>query len=47
MRTHDTGDLIVQFDVEFPAEKSLDTEQLKVIVFPFRFLIFGVFFCRL
>lgn len=31
MRTHDTGDLIVQFDVEFPAEKSLDTEQLKAL----------------
>lgn len=23
MRTHDTGDLIVQFDVEFPGEKTL------------------------
>jgi DnaJ-class molecular chaperone len=30
MRTHDTGDLIVQFDVEFPTEKSLTPEALKV-----------------
>jgi DnaJ family protein A protein 2 len=29
MRTHDTGDLIVQFDVEFPTEKSLTPEALK------------------
>ncbi|CAF1031060.1 unnamed protein product [Adineta steineri] len=29
MRTHDTGDLIIQFDVEFPAEKSLTDVQLK------------------
>ena len=31
MRTHDTGDLIIQFDVEFPSEKSLTGAQLKVI----------------
>jgi DnaJ-class molecular chaperone len=31
MRTHDTGDLIIQFDVEFPSEKSLTDVQLKVI----------------
>lgn len=32
MRTHDTGDLIVKFDVEFPTEKSLtDRQLLKVI----------------
>jgi DnaJ-class molecular chaperone len=30
MRTHDTGDLIVQFDVEFPTEKSLSSEEFKV-----------------
>lgn len=31
MRTHDTGDLIVQFDVEFPSEKFLsDTQVVKV-----------------
>ena len=31
MRTHDSGDLIVQFDVEFPNEKSLtDPQLLKV-----------------
>lgn len=36
MRTHDTGDLIIQFDVEFPTEKSLTEAQLKVILsFPF------------
>ncbi|CAF3784628.1 unnamed protein product [Rotaria magnacalcarata] len=29
MRTHDTGDLIIQFDVEFPSEKSLTETQLK------------------
>jgi DnaJ family protein A protein 2 len=29
MRTHDTGDLIIQFDVEFPTEKSLTPAQLK------------------
>ncbi|CAF1073172.1 unnamed protein product [Rotaria sp. Silwood1] len=29
MRTHDTGDLIIQFDVEFPSEKSLTEVQLK------------------
>jgi DnaJ-class molecular chaperone len=32
MRTHDTGDLIIQFDVEFPTEKSLTPAQLKVII---------------
>lgn len=32
MRTHDTGDLIIQFDVEFPTEKSLTDAQLKVIL---------------
>ncbi len=32
MRTHDTGDLIIQFDVEFPTEKSLTPTQLKVII---------------
>jgi DnaJ-class molecular chaperone len=32
MRTHDTGDLIIQFDVEFPTEKSLTDAQLKVII---------------
>jgi DnaJ-class molecular chaperone len=31
MRTHDAGDLIIQFDVEFPSEKSLTDAQLKVI----------------
>jgi len=31
MRTHDTGDLIIQFDVEFPSEKSLTDGQLKVM----------------
>lgn len=31
MRTHDSGDLIVQFDVEFPTEKSpLDPQAFKV-----------------
>jgi DnaJ-class molecular chaperone len=31
MRTHDAGDLIIQFDVEFPADKSLtDPHVLKV-----------------
>jgi DnaJ-class molecular chaperone len=31
MRTHDAGDLIVQFEVEFPSEKSLtDPQLLKV-----------------
>ncbi len=46
MRTHDTGDLIIQFDVEFPSEKSLTDAQLKVIIefLVFRFLIFD-FFC--
>ena len=30
MRTHETGDLIVQFDVEFPSEKFLnDAEEFK------------------
>ncbi|CAF0889559.1 unnamed protein product [Rotaria sordida] len=28
MRTHDSGDLIVQFDVEFPSEKSLTDPQI-------------------
>lgn len=28
MRTHDTGDLIVQFDVEFPGEKALTDPQV-------------------
>lgn len=32
MRTHDTGDLIIQFDVEFPTEKSLTDAQLKVMI---------------
>ncbi len=42
MRTHDTGDLIIQFDVEFPTEKSLTDAQLKVIIKKnfFRFVIF-------
>jgi DnaJ-class molecular chaperone len=32
MRTHDTGDLIVQFDVEFPSDRALtDPQILKVI----------------
>ena len=32
MRTHDTGDLIIQFDVEFPSEKYFtDPKVLKVI----------------
>ena len=31
MRTHDTGDLIIQFDVEFPTEKSLTQAQYKVM----------------
>ena len=30
MRTHESGNLIVQFDVEFPTEKSLNEIQLKV-----------------
>jgi DnaJ-class molecular chaperone len=31
MRTHDTGDLVVQFDVEFPQDKSLtDPRVFKV-----------------
>jgi DnaJ-class molecular chaperone len=31
MRTHDAGDLIVQFEVEFPAERFFsDTQILKV-----------------
>ena len=33
MRTHDTGDLIIQFDVDFPSEKALTEDQLKVIVY--------------
>ena len=33
MRTHDTGDLIIQFDVEFPMEKSLSDVQLKVSLY--------------
>ena len=28
MRSHETGDLIVQFDVEFPGEKSLEGAEL-------------------
>ena len=32
MRTHDTGDLIIQFDVDFPTEKSLTPAQFKVII---------------
>jgi len=28
MRTHDSGDLIIQFDVEFPSEKSLTDPQV-------------------
>lgn len=39
MRTHETGDLIVQFDVEFPPEKFFsDSQTLKVeILFYFLF----------
>jgi DnaJ family protein A protein 2 len=44
MRTHDAGDLIIQFDVEFPAEKSLtDPHVLKVhlnISLMFEFFLF-------
>ena len=39
MRTHDSGDLIVQFDVEFPSEKSLSPEALKVYFQWFVYLI--------
>lgn len=28
MRSHETGDLIIQFDVEFPGEKSLEGAEL-------------------
>jgi len=41
MRTHDTGDLIIQFDVEFPTEKSLTDAQLKVIIKKNFFSIFN------
>jgi DnaJ-class molecular chaperone len=45
MRTHDAGDLIIQFDVEFPSEKSpLGPQAFKVNCFPnlffFRFFVF-------
>ncbi len=34
MRTHDAGDLIIQFDVEFPSEKSpLGPQAFKVNFF--------------
>ena len=32
MRTHDTGDLIIRFDVEFPSDRSIIDEQLKVVL---------------
>lgn len=44
MRTHDTGDLIVQFDVEFPAEKSLNETQLKVILQYCNYLLLSFLF---
>ena len=32
MRTHDAGDLVIHFDVEFPSDRSLtNPEVLKVI----------------
>jgi len=45
MRTHDAGDLIIQFDVEFPSEKSpLGPQAFKVNCFPdlffFSFFVF-------
>lgn len=33
MRTHETGDLIVQFDVEFPGEKSLEGAEVFKVCF--------------
>ena len=45
MRTHDSGDLIIQFDVEFPTEKSLTDAQLKVIFKNFYQLIIKFFIC--
>ncbi len=49
MRTHDTGDLIIQFDVEFPSEKSLNDSQIKVIIIKIFFfssiINFEFFFC--
>ena len=49
MRTHDTGDLIIQFDVEFPPDKSLtDAQVLKVSgtnALPIEMIIFYAFLC--
>jgi len=47
MRTHDAGDLIIQFDVEFPSEKSpLGPQAFKVNCFPdlFCFSFFCIYF---
>jgi DnaJ-class molecular chaperone len=43
MRTHDAGDLIIQFDVEFPSEKSpLGPQAFKVNFF---LICFSLGFC--
>jgi len=46
MRTHDAGDLIIQFDVEFPSDKSLtDPHVLKVKLLLVLFFFPNSLFC--
>jgi hypothetical protein len=48
MRTHDAGDLVIHFDVEFPSERSLtDPEVLKVSLKSYFLMINNLFYSNL